>query len=319
MKKWIALSLLISILVACQFENKKENEIKKIKVTAKFALFHDAFFSTDPKEIFKLKENFPYMFPNQVSDKIVLARRNDTLQQALYKEVSKVYGNFEKEKGNLVNLFKHIKYYYVDFVVPTVVTDITGVSYQDRVLYANDMLLLSLDMYLGENHKFYTGFPGYLTKNFRPDYMIVEVAKKIIEAKYSVNRDRTFLGQMIFEGKKMYLLDLFLPHVPEQLKFGYSKEKMLWANKNEAQVWAYFIKQEMLYSNNPKLKKRFLDLAPFSKFYMSIDKDSPGEIGTYIGLQIVRAYMKNHEITPQELLNLDAQTLLNQSGFKPKK
>ena len=319
MKKWIALSLLISILVACNLEDKKEQKIKKIKVTAKFAQFHDAFFSTDLKEILKLKQVYPYMFPNNVSDKIILARRNDTLQQALYKEVSKVYGNFEKEKGNLIDLFKHIKYYYPDFVMPTVVTDITGVSYQDRVLYANDMLLLSLDMYLGENHKFYTGFPGYLTRTFTPNYMTVEVAKKIIEAKYPVDRDRTFLGQMIFEGKKMYLLDLFLPQMSERLKFGYSKEKMLWANKNEAQVWAYFIKQEILYSNNPKLKKRFLDLAPFSKFYMSIDKDSPGAIGTYMGLQIVRAYKNNNEITHQELMNLDAQTLLNQSGFKPKK
>jgi hypothetical protein len=35
--------------------------------------------------------------------------------------------------------------------------------------------------------------------------------------------------------------------------------------------------------------------APFSKFYLEIDNDSPGRIGAWIGWQMVRSYMKNKQ------------------------
>lgn len=319
MKKWISLTFLMVILMACQTEKSNEKEIEKINVIPRFALFHKAFFTTPPNKIHELKKDFPYMFPDAMNLNTALHRRNDTLQQELFTEVDAVYEDCKKIEIDFTALFKHIKYYDKSFRAPLVVTDVTGISYNDRILYANDMLLLSLDMFLGRTHYFYKGFPAYLAETFTPSHLVVEAAKKIIAQKYRINRDRTFLGQMIFEGKKMYMLDLFLPKIADNIKLGYKLNKWEWAKENEALVWAYFVKKEMLYSNNSKLKKRFIDVAPFSKFYTSIDKKTPGEIAKYIGLQIVRAYVKNHKITVEKLMQLDAQILLNQSGFKPKK
>ncbi|NIJ43739.1 gliding motility-associated lipoprotein GldB [Wenyingzhuangia heitensis] len=319
MKKWIGLSFIISILVACTSIDKKEEEIAKVKVAVKFAMFHDAFFTSSINELSNVKEEYPYMFPSQMSDSLILERQQDTIQQFLYKQVKHVYPTFKKQKKELISLFKHIKYYDNNFPIPVVVTDITGVSYQDRILYANNLLLISLDMYLGKEHEVYGGYPEYLAETFTPDYIAIDVAKKLIETKYKFSRDRTFLGQIIFEGKKLYLTQLFVPNTTDKYLLGYTNPKMEWATKNEAPVWSYFIKNELLYSNDAKLKQRFVDVAPFSKFYMSIDKDSPGQIGKYIGLQIVKAYMSKHQKTPQELMELEAQTILNQSGFKPKK
>jgi uncharacterized protein YjaZ len=60
-------------------------------------------------------------------------------------------------------------------------------------------------------------------------------------------------------------------------------------------------------------------LAPFSKFYLEIDNDSPGMVGRFIGWQIVRAYMKANKSSLQELVALDAETLFNKSKYKPLK
>lgn len=319
MKHWNYLCFMLVLLVACTTVDKKEQEILKTDVNTTFALFHTSFFTANRNELPKLKENYPYMFPAQMADSLVIQRMNDTIQQAMYKEVKQVYGDFETQKEEINTLFKHIKYYHKDFVEPTVVTDITGLSYGDRVLYANNLLLISLDMYLGKEHEFYGGFPLYLTETFTPKHLTTEIAKKIIETKYRGVRDRTFLGQIIFEGKKLYMQDLFLPKVSDEVKLGYMSKKMEWTKNNEAAVWSYFIKNEMLYSNSPKLKKRFIDIAPFSKFYKGIDKKSPGGIGKYIGLQIVRAYMEEHKVSIEELMKIDGQTILAQSGFKPKK
>lgn len=319
MKKWCCLSLLFLILFACTSTNKKEQEINRVKTNIEFALFHKAFFTASEQDLPVLKTEYPYMFPKAMSDDLVLERMKDTSQQFLYKEVEKVFGDFKPQEKDIDDLFKHVKYYFKEFKEPIVVTDVTGVSYEDKVLYSGDLLLVSLDMFLGKEHEVYGGYAKYLAENFTPKHMTTAIAQKIIETKYPVDKDRTFLGQMIFEGKKAFLLDLFLPKVSDEIKLGYTSEKLAWAKVNEATVWSYFIKNEILYDNDSKLKQRFLEIAPFSKFYTSIDRDSPGAIAKYTGLQVVRAYMENNQVSPENLIDTDAQTILNASGYKPKK
>ncbi|MEN8764901.1 MAG: gliding motility lipoprotein GldB [Wenyingzhuangia sp.] len=319
MKKWCVLSLLFFMVLSCSQAHKKEEEINKVKINSAFALFHGALFTASAQDLPTLKTDYPYMFPEGMSDELVLERMKDSTQQFLYKEVCKVYKDFEPKQKEIEYLFKHIKYYFNDFKAPIVVTDITGVSYQNQVLYAEDLLLISLDMFLGKQHEVYGRYAKYLSENFTPEHMTTAIAKKIIDTQYPETRDRTFLGQMIFEGKKAYLLDLFLPEVGDEIKLGYSPKKLAWAQANEFEVWAYFIKNEMLYANTNQLRQRFLDIAPFSKFYTPMDRDSPGAIGKYTGLQLVRAYMKNNQVDVKTLLGLEAQSLLNASGYKPRK
>ena len=67
-------------------------------------------------------------------------------------------------------------------------------------------------------------------------------------------------------------------------------------------MWRYFIENEIFYSDDPKLIPRFINPAPFSKFYLEIDNESPGRVGAWIGWQIVRSYMKNNEVSFADLL-----------------
>ena len=61
------------------------------------------------------------------------------------------------------------------------------------------------------------------------------------------------------------------------------------------EIWNYFVSKELLYSTDSELIKRFISPAPFSKFYLNIDVDSPGQIGQWIGLQIVKAFKRKRE------------------------
>ncbi|WCC45198.1 hypothetical protein PJW08_03160 [Tenacibaculum finnmarkense] len=85
--------------------------------------------------------------------------------------------------------------------------------------------------------------------------------------------------------------------VSDSLKIGYSQNKMRWAESNEAQIWKYFIEKNMLYNTDKELDIRFLDIAPFSKFYLEKDRQSPGRIGEFIGWQIVRSYMQKNDVS----------------------
>lgn len=131
--------------------------------------------------------------------------------------------------------------------------------------------------------------------------------------------DRTLISQMIFEGKQLYAKDLLLPEFSDAEKIGYTPEQIKWCEENEAYMWRNFIENEILYSVDPKLTTRFIAPAPFSKFYLEIDNDSPGRVGAWLGWQIVRSYMKNNNVTLPELLKTDVKEIFEKSKYKPKK
>ena len=67
------------------------------------------------------------------------------------------------------------------------------------------------------------------------------------------------------------------------------------------------------------MNKRFLEDAPFSKFYISEDKNSPGRIGQWIGMQIVRSFMANNDVSLSDLLIKNEEEIFKKSKYKPRK
>ena len=89
----------------------------------------------------------------------------------------------------------------------------------------------------------------------------------------------------------MYLKDKFLPHLQDKIKIAYSDDEIKWVKNNERFIWQYFIEKQLLYKTDSELTERFIEPAPFSKFYLQIDNESPGKIGVWIGWQIVRSFL----------------------------
>ena len=84
-------------------------------------------------------------------------------------------------------------------------------------------------------------------------------------------------------------------------------------------MWSYLVEEKLLYDNNIKNYQRFIEDAPFTKFYLEIDRESPGRVGQWLGWQIVKSYMENNEVTLDQLLKTEPTTIFNKSKYKPKK
>ena len=78
-----------------------------------------------------------------------------------------------------------------------------------------------------------------------------------------------------------------------------------------------FIENDYLFSSDNNLDSRFINLAPFSKFYLSIDNDSPSMIGKFIGWKIVKSFMKVNSSNLNELIQYDPMYIYNNSKYKP--
>ena len=318
--RYLGLVLIVFLsLVACNSDSKIAKQIAALEVDAQVIRFDREFAQTTPAQLGALKAKYPIMFSDQYSDDIWLSTLTDTLQIALNNEVALAFPDFQQQELDLESLYRHFKYYFPEFEPPLTYTAVTFVDYRNRVLAKGDNVIIAIDTYLGSDHPFYVDIPVYITQNLRQEQMVQDVAALLAKRFVAPPQDRSFLGQMIYYGKMLYLKDLLLPNSPEHERIGYSEQHFDWSLENEQDIWRYFVEKEVLYSTSSKLLTQFIQPAPFSKFYLEIDNESPGRIGRFIGWQMVRQYMEKNTVSISEMLTTSAETIYKQSNYKPKK
>jgi len=311
---------LLGVLDSCDSSNALEKEIAEIEIDLQYDRFDKKFFNADRNEFYALKAEYPYLFPPQYPDSIWLKRQRDSIQVVLQKEIDRVFPTLDGVTKELKPLLQHIRYYFPETSDPKIITVTNNVDYQNKTVYADSLILLSLDTFLGAKNELYKGIPAYIVRDMELPYLSAHLADEFAISVTPTPKDRTLLGQMIYYGKKLYLKDRLLPQTSDAIKISYTEEEIDWVKDNERYMWQYFIENELLYKTQANYALRFIEPAPFSKFYLEIDNESPGKVGQWLGWQIVRAYAeKNPEVTLQELLQLPAQTLFNQSKYKPAK
>jgi gliding motility-associated lipoprotein GldB len=318
MKISLYLLVLCLFFISCGKKNKIEKAVAEIPVEIEVNRFDKIFFETPTADLPKIKEAFPYFFPLGNDDEVWMSKMQDPQWRELYAEVQKKYSDFEPVQKDLTTLLKHIKYYFPQSKTPKVITVISEMDYNNKVIYADSLLIISLEMYLGKEHRFYQ-FPNYIKQNFEQKNIMPDVVSSFSLRKIPPATSKNFLSRMVTSGKELYLKDLLLPEYSDSDKIGYTEEQIKWCEENESYMWRYFIEKEMLYSDDQKLSSRFINPAPFSKFYLEIDNESPGQVGAWVGWQIVRSFMENNKVSLQELLSTSPKEIFEKSKYKPKK
>ena len=320
MKSKLFALLLVIVAFSCKKESQLEKKIAQIGIEIKIERFDTLFAKASSNKLLELKKEYPFMFFEKYEEDFWLAKQKDTIQQMLSREVEKTFVNTAPLALEIESLFNHLKYYFFEFRAPRVITTTNSVDYRNKVIVTDTIALIALDTYLGADHDFYAGIQKYLRSNFKKEQLVVDLASAYAK-KYSYNYKRhTLLDEMIYSGKQLYFKDLVIPFKTEAERIGYTPEQLNWAISNESYIWRYFVERELLFSTDSKLPSRFINDAPFSKFYLeTIDSSSPGRLGQYIGWQIVRAYMQQNKVSLKEMLIKSSEEIFNNSKFKPRK
>ena len=122
---------------------------------------------------------------------------------------------------------------------------------------------------------------------------------------------------MIKAGKQLYFIEALNPSLPDSILLGYSEKQMNWAEQYEGDVWASIIGNQMLYAKGAEIFRSLFGDAPFTQAFSN---ESPARLGEYIGLQIIRSYMNNNDVSLQEMLNdNDIHRIFQASQYKPRK
>ncbi len=120
---------------------------------------------------------------------------------------------------------------------------------------------------------------------------------------------------MVDKGKRIYLLKRILPDVADSLLLGYTGQQLKGCFENEAIIWGFFVKNDLLFGIEPSVNQQYIKDGPKTP---ELGDASPGYIGLFAGWRIVEAYMeKNPGITIDRLMGTPANTVFQGSGYKP--
>jgi len=300
---------------SCHTNDKKNDNNYNFKIERFDKLFNES----NSEDLFYLKKDYPFLFPSKYNDQVWINRLNDTIQKEIYSEIDLVFPNLDMQEKDLNNFFNNFISYYPNYKLPRIITLISDVDYNNRVILSDSLLLIGLDNYLGSPHPFYSSMPKYISENLTQSMIISDIAEEYAHYVIPKNNYYTFLDKIIFYGKVLYFKDIMLPSVEDRNKLGYSKQNIDWAIENEYYVWTYFVEKEIIFSSENELINRFINNAPFSKFYLSIDNESSPMIGKFIGWQIVQSYMKNNDTSFIDMILMNPIDIYNNSKYKPQK
>lgn len=303
-------SSIIFFVSACKNEIQNKIKVNVDRFDKKFQL-------SDSLELQELKQNYPYFFPTNYPDEVWMNRKKDSIQIEIFNEVENVFNEAEFLNDQLSNFFSRKKKYYKKFRLPKIISLITDVDYDNRVILTDSILLIGLDNYLGSDHYFYDGLPNFIKEDLKKENIISDIAEEYARKSILEKKMYTFLEKILYHGKILYYKDIMIPNENDYMKIGISQNKLDWAIANESKVWGYFVENEILFNPDINLEKRFIDDAPFSKFFLEIDNDSTEKIGRFIGWNIVRSFMKNNNISFQKMLQLDYKDIYYKSKYKP--
>ncbi len=327
--KSIYISLIALFLFSCNSDSGKlDINVDDISIEpVHIKRYGQALFNVDrsnlESELHRLQKDFPVFLGDDIDDPINLMKVenfiNDPLLIEAAEDCNNIFPDLSFLENELTDAFKHLKYYFPDFEAPDVYTYISGFDHEYPIHYDGRIMLIALDMYLGQDYEPYKklGVPEYRIRKFNREYITRDCIEQIAQAINSGgSKGKNMLDLMLSKGKVLYFLDAMISGTNDSIKIKYSGLQLRWAMENESKLWAFLIENEMLYSSDKTVEKKLLLDAPFTSYF---GNESPPRLGEWIGWKIVSRFMETNPNTRMEdlLKNQDSQGILQKSRYKP--
>jgi hypothetical protein len=332
--------LLFSVLAFASCKNGNNvPDVSDIPVNIKIERFDKAFFSLDTNNIARglhqLNQTFPY-FTNDFVDNIlgagplsdsnqtafIASRRFLTSYLPVKDSIAMQFERLDWLEKELQKSFRFVKYYFPNYPLPPKTVAYIGPFDAPGVAITRYALAIGLQLYAGRNFSFYKSpqgqelYPAYISQRFEPAYITPNCMKAISEDIFPDNSgNKPLIEQMIEKGKYWWLLDRFLPDTEDSLKTGFTQKQLAWCKANEGLIWNFFLQND-LFTIDPDFIKNFIGDGPNTQ---GMPDASPGNIGQWVGWQIVKKYVeKNPSVTPEQVMKTKPRAIFEETKYKPK-
>ena len=329
----IILIALLTILASCQNKEaayKAKLDIKTEPYNLEFDRYEDVLFNLDTAdfqaELLKIQDRYRVFLGGDLSNPNAVQYLKDfaidPYSISLYHKVKTAFPDLKQVEPMVEEVFAHFHHYYPGIELPKkAFTCITGIHPDEPpVQIIDNQLVVSLDWYLdGDEVYDQIGMPRYMQVRTNVATLAKNVAEQLyMNYLYEWRKQGQVVGEMVFYGRRNFFVEAMCPAMPDSVLLGYSSDQWQWAVDNEGQVWADIVGNKRLYDAGLDAYMMFFGDGPFTQAYSN---DAPSRLGEFFGLNIIRAYVSNHDDfdLKQFLERKDLQNIFQDSGYKPKK
>ena len=329
-------SVIIALLIFSCTRKEPVPDVSNVKIDVQLKRFDKDLFTADTTHMVasldKLQQQYGSFMNDYLYNIMVLTPKPDSVPVKMkmflhdytyiYNAAQKQFSNFDDAFNGIKKALQYVKYYFPQYKIPAnVITFIGPVEGYANVLTQSG-LAVGLQLYLGKDFPVYNSefitevYPDYQQRRFEPAYIPVNCMKNVISDIYPEKTSgNALVYQMIDAGKRLYLLDHFLPQVADSLKTGYTQQQLNGCYENEADIWNYFVQNNLLFITDPIQIRDYMQDGPHTEAF---GNGSPGFIGQFIGWQIVKKWMKAHDKTTlPQLLDTPEKQVYDEARYKP--
>lgn len=330
--KALSLLSLVFIMASCQEQEpayKSKLDVKTEPYDLEFDRYEEVLFNMDTAnfqaELMKIQDRFSVFLSGDLSNPDAVQYLKefaiDSYSISLYNKVKAAFPDLKQIERMVEEVFVHFHHYYPEIQLPTkVFTCVTGVTADvPAVQIFGDAMVISLDWYLDDEETYdQIGMPKYMALRRNLPTLAKDVAKELyMNYVYQWRKQGLVIDEMVNNGKMDFFIEAMCPAMPDSVLLGYSSDQWQWAVENEGAVWADIVGNRRLYDSSLDSYMMYFGDGPFTQAYSN---DAPSRLGEFFGLNIVRSYFSNNEISLQDLMERkDLQNIFQDSGYKPKK
>jgi hypothetical protein len=301
--------------------------------------FDTAFFGLDTNHIVeglhRLDRRYPFFTQDFVGNILGAGPLSDTSRTAFeaarqflisYVPVRDMVEPKYRELGwlekQLQGSFRYVKYYFPKYRLPPKVVTFIGPFDGPGVAITTYTLAIGLQSYAGREFAFYhTGkgqdmYPLYISRRFEPEYIDANCLSAIAQDIFPDSSDgRPLIEQIVTKGRYWWLAERLQPDAPDSIRTGYTKAQLEWCTANEVGIWNFFLQATDLYTVDPDIIKNYIGEGPKT---LGMPDVSPGNIGAWVGWQIVKKYARDHpDILPLQMMTMPVRSIFEGSKYKP--
>jgi len=314
------------LLVACEGPTRDQAN-NAPKPSIQVIHFEDAFFGMDSlrfkEALAKLVQQYP-SFASDYFDRILMQSPVKEPQQIrafynaylpIYKEVKKVAAA-TTATPEIEEALKRFHYFFPDYVLPKNIIYFIGPLETYGNVVTKDGIAIGLQLYLGAESSWYfseqvnTIYPSYISRRFAPAYIVVNSLENILNDYQPIALNgQSLITQMIEIGKRQYIMEQCLPAVPDTVRMGYTAQQLNTLEAEASDIWTYLSAENRLFATAPNFIHSMLGESSYNEIFGA---NLPGNVGKYIGYNIVKDWMRQQKSVDKT----DLKKLLQMSPMK---
>lgn len=332
MQKILLFLLSIFTLSACHFDGGKDFSHQKnhLEIYRYDRLQYEASLSNSVAAIQKMKTESPQATKILIEDVLGLGSVNtplinerirdyykDTILIQVMTDVRNRYKDISQLEEEFTKAFHRLKKELPDLVVPKIYTQISALN--QSVVVGDSLLGISLDKYLGEDYPIYRRYYyAFQRKTMNPERILPDCLTFYLISQYPFGWEyehRSLFDVMMYRGKIAWVVEKALKAKGKgQVALGYDDQDIEWCKQKGKQVWSLMESRRYMESMDPMLIRAFTTTEPNR---ILKEKNIPSGIGTWMGMQIINSYMKQHKnVTIEQLLkSTDYYQILKDTKF----